>query len=184
MPRQPLAEFTNLTAVHKKVDTKFAAITARHGEHIHCRSGCHSCCLPNLTVVGIEAAQIRHYFSQNPSALAAAVVVAQTDPHAGQRCQFLDAAGACIVYPVRPALCRAHGVPAWVQANAQGEPQVDVCPLNFQEVDLTTLPDDRIDVDTLNTLVFMVGEVWQRDSSRRRVRLSLKALRISRRGAQ
>ncbi|MSQ83354.1 MAG: YkgJ family cysteine cluster protein [Myxococcales bacterium] len=183
MPRQPLAEFTNLAAVHLKVDTKFAAITELRGEHIQCRSGCHSCCLPNLTVASIEAAQIRQYFVQNPSALAAAVEVAHTDPHAGLRCHFLDAAGACIVYPVRPALCRAHGVPAWVQADAQSEPQVDVCPLNFQGVDLTTLPDDRIDVDTLNTLVFMVGELWQRDSSRRRVGLSLKALRISRRGA-
>ncbi len=174
------AAFANLAALHAKVDAKFADIAARHPDQVNCRRGCHSCCLPNLTVVGVEAARIRQYFVDHPDALAAARTNARDKPHGATRCAMLDVDGGCVIYPVRPTLCRAHGAPALV--SKPSGPQLDVCPLNFTNIKLETLPDDRIGVDHLNTLLFLTGELWQPGTSRKRVRLTLRGLGISMRG--
>lgn len=168
--------FANLTALHTKVDAKFADIAARHPDQVHCRRGCHSCCLPGLTVVGVEAARIRQYFVDHPDALAAARATARDKPHGTTRCAMLDRDGACIIYPVRPTLCRAHGVPALV-ARRDGV-DLDVCPLNFTDIKLNALTYDRIGIDQLNTLLFLTGELWQAGTSRKRVRLTLRGLGI------
>lgn len=94
------------------------------------------------------------------------------------------------MYDARPALCRSHGVPAWAPSETTGRgknavttpEQWDVCPLNFVGADVRTLPDDRIAVQTVGALLLVVGEQWQRGSTRRRVPLRLDAvLAISRR---
>ncbi|MBM4345108.1 MAG: YkgJ family cysteine cluster protein [Deltaproteobacteria bacterium] len=144
---------------------------------MQCRKGCHTCCLPGLSVVGVEAARIRQYLADHPEALAAARAVARDRPHGTSRCAMLDAQGGCVVHPVRPALCRAHGVPALVTRRSTA--MVDVCPLNFTDINIDALPEDRIGVDQLNTLLFLTGELWRPGTSARRVRLTLRGLGIS-----
>lgn len=178
MPDDP---FGGLRQVHAKIDAKFGAIAARHPAAIQCRLGCHSCCQPGLTVTAIEAAQIAQLLRDSPQAMAAAKAIAAQQPHQGMRCQFLDAEGACVVYAARPALCRSHGVPAWAPPEMTGRGATrkavperwDVCPLNFTRTDVTTLPDDRIAVQTVGALLLVVGEQWQQGSTRRRVKLEL-----------
>ena len=184
MATPPAADpsFDGLHAVHAKVDAKFAEIVGRHPTQFQCRQGCHSCCLPGLTVVAVEAAQIRDYLQAHPAALAAAREIARGKPHGDSRCALLDADGACLVYPVRPALCRAHGAPTLAARSGSSQMTIDSCPLNFTDVNLADLPDDRIGVDLVNTLLFVAGELWQRGSSRRRMRLTLRGLGIAARG--
>ena len=177
------SEFHALGLVHAKVDQKFSAIAAAHAKHVHCRRGCHSCCLPNLTVSAIEAAQITAFVRADPELLAAVLASAAANPHAGTRCQLLSAQGDCLVYPVRPALCRSHGVPAWAPAEAAQPAKWDVCPLNFVGIDVTQLPDARIGMPLVSQLLFVVGEQWRPQSSRVRVRLRVAELGLGRRNS-
>ena len=59
-----------------------------------------------------------------------------TDQSAEQ-CIFLHN-NECTIYPVRPVICRTHGLPI-IYPDRQG---IDICPLNFTEFDLTKI-DNR-----------------------------------------
>jgi len=62
-------EFAEYQAVLAKVDAKFAEIVAQRPGQYACGAGCHSCCLPGLSVAQIEAAHIRGWLAQNPQDL-------------------------------------------------------------------------------------------------------------------
>jgi Fe-S-cluster containining protein len=91
---------------------------------MRCAKGCASCCLLE-TVAPLEAYIIASYLSQQPNA-----VKRENRKH----CVFLEQ-DTCLIYTVRPIICRTHGVP--MQYPHQQE--YDVCPLNFPETDLQTL---------------------------------------------
>lgn len=150
-------DFTEYRAVLAKIDAKFAEIRAKHPTQFACQSGCHACCLPGLGVSAVEADHIRAALQADPALRAAVVELQGTSAWNGQRCALLDARGQCSIYAVRPALCRAHGAPTWLQ-NAEGAQSRDVCPLNFADQPLALLDaSDGIDLTTLTTLLYVVG---------------------------
>ncbi len=147
-------EFAEYQAVLAKVDAKFAEIVGLRPAHYACTAGCHSCCLPDLSVARIEAAHIRAWLAENPEALARVRAALAERPHGHTRCALLDTSGQCTIYPVRPMLCRAHGVPVRVR---EGE-RLDVCPKNLVNVPLESLAaGECIDQNLLATLLFVVG---------------------------
>jgi hypothetical protein len=86
-------------------------------------------------VFAVEAARIR----------AEAGAVLREAPHPPGACAFLDAAGACRIYAVRPALCRTQGLPLrWLEPDAPEGPleRRDVCPRNEAGPPLEELPAD------------------------------------------
>ncbi|MBI5609862.1 MAG: YkgJ family cysteine cluster protein [Deltaproteobacteria bacterium] len=165
------AEFTEYQAVLAKVDAKFAEIVAQRPGQYACGAGCHSCCLPGLSVAQVEAAHIRAWLAENPEALERVRAVLAERPHGHTRCALLDASGQCTIYPVRPMLCRAHGVPVRLR---EGErEQVDVCPKNLVDVSLASLPPGEcIDQNLLATLLFVVGRRRDPGDDGRRIPLS------------
>lgn len=83
----------------------------------------------------------------------------QNDP---DFCRFLDADGSCSIYEVRPIICRTHGAPvSWMEEDDGGgnkEESRDVCPLNFEGVNLKELQaQDVISLDKLNTILSVIA---------------------------
>ena len=111
-------------------DHHFSVIRQQNRGAFQCRTGCHSCCEPGLTVLKIEAYNIVEYLLENPEIAQQAQQLEDEDPYKGSRCSFLDAQGGCLIYSVRPFVCRSHGAPIAIEREEYY--QIDVCPLNFQ----------------------------------------------------
>lgn len=136
-----------------KVDAKIAEVTAHQAAQLACAKGCHTCCAPGLSVAAVEAAAIADYLDAHTEQHARAHDLARDQPWGAARCQFLDRGGACVIYPVRPLVCRTQGLPIVLEDGA-----LTACALNFGK-GFNVLPaTDRIDQRTLSTLLFVVNE--------------------------
>lgn len=174
---QPAAALANYQALLAKVDAKVMLTMAQHPKQFACTKGCHSCCLPGLTVNAVEAEALASYVASSPQLAAAVTQLVADHPHAGQRCALLTAEGSCAVYPARPIVCRSHGLPLTV-ATPAGE-ELDVCPLNFVGQDLAALPPgDFINLETLNTLLSLIARQFTGETggTPARVPLAMAAL--------
>lgn len=150
--------FETYRALLAKADAKFAEVEGRHPSAFQCRSGCHGCCLPGLSVSSLEAAHISAYLADHPDVARRAAAAEKDDPHHGKRCAFLDAAGACTIYEVRPLICRTHGMPVKYKTE-DGALARDVCPLNFTSTPVASLPEqDVLHLDTVNTILALLNE--------------------------
>lgn len=137
-----------------KVDAKAQEFSQRYAEQLHCRKGCSSCCLPGLAVFSVERKAVQSWLSERPEL----VEKLQKQPQNPAGCSFLDAGGACQIYPVRPIICRTQGLP--LAFKVDDRPKRDVCPLNFEGQDIFSLPTDGVlNLDLLNTLLVLVDQV-------------------------
>lgn len=162
-------------AVLAKVDAKFTEIHDRHANRFQCRLGCHTCCAPGLSVSRVEQARLADHIRTTPGLEQALRDLEREQPHADTRCNFLDAQGKCLVYEARPVICRSHGAP--VRVTLQQVARLDVCPLNFAGVDLTTLAaGDCIDVETLNTILYVVNRRYDADGAGQRFALTVRGV--------
>jgi Fe-S-cluster containining protein len=157
-----------------KIDDKSQEIADRHAAELQCKSGCHGCCLPGLSVFPVEADAIVEHLDQK--GWDAVIANEEAAPHAGARCSFLNAQGACAIYEVRPVICRTHGLPLRVKGEAG--PTRDACPLNFQKEGLGVLPDSSLlNLDLINTLLVLINQNYLNADPRERVRLQPSVLK-------
>jgi len=148
-----------------RVDSFFSRVETKYPEKMECQKGCHSCCKPGLTVSLIEAKSIQNYLKDH--------LEVKSGPHK-DRCALLAQAGDCQIYPVRPLICRSHGLPLIL--TSEKETFLDVCPLNFKEEKLESLPkEDVFNGDTLNTILATLHH-WKKLPATR-IALNPKALR-------
>ena len=147
----------------------FSGIRQRNPYSFRCNLGCHQCCIPDLTVLTLEAGSIVQYLLARPELIENLRNLEHEDPHEGTRCSFLTKEGACGIYPVRPFICRSHGAPI---AIAQEEYyQADVCQLNFTENPIEELgPEDFFILDEWNE------ELLSHTNSEERIPLRLSNL--------
>jgi hypothetical protein len=108
-------------AADRALAAAFAAAETRAGKPYACRAGCSPCCHQLVLCTAPEAWLIAHELRATLSASARAAVSARLDAQAKAAaglsalgysqaripCAFLDAAGACSIYAVRPMACRA-----------------------------------------------------------------------------
>lgn len=103
-------------------DTLFESVRQAYPREIHCAEGCADCCSLE-TVVPLEAYVIA-LFLKDSSRRDDALEKIPQDHH----CLFLlHETQACSIYPVRPLICRTHGLPT----RYPEQPGIDICPLNF-----------------------------------------------------
>lgn len=177
--KQAVENYRQLAA---KVDAKFNEILNRYGEAFQCQKGCHSCCQPGLTVSPVEREAIRGYLQSNPDLIPVLQNLEAADPHKGSRCRFLDREGACVIYPVRPLICRSHGAPIAFRASSGGDDDNDefahtrdVCPLHFKDEPIADLPDAMVlNIDTVNAILAVVNQSWLQDVERSSQRYELR----------
>jgi Fe-S-cluster containining protein len=172
---EALARYGQLVA---RVDVMFRTVAGKYPQKFACGLGCHSCCKPGLTVNALEAAAISEFLNGHPELVAELREVARANPFRGERCSFLRSNGSCGIYDARPLVCRSHGAPLQVRSpSAAGEELLrDVCPLNFRDMDLRTLPAaDVLNLDTVNTLLALLCTMSHGKKSKR-VALTLDAI--------
>lgn len=139
-----------------KVDAFFQRVEQRHGSDLQCHTGCSDCCHTRLTVTTVEANAIADEIASWPAdrrealaanALASAVI--------GDRCAALDPQGRCLIYRVRPIVCRSHGAP--IRLREGSLPVVRACFRNFPAGPENAAPDCILDQQTLSALVLAVN---------------------------
>jgi hypothetical protein len=112
----------SILAVHADVDRVTRRLHVLHAARSHCRRGCSSCCVDDLTVFEVEAARVRLHHRE---------LLATGTPHAAGACAFLDEGGACRIYAERPYVCRTQGLPLRWSDPTDGDVEIrDICPLN------------------------------------------------------
>ncbi len=147
-----------LAALHDKLDVFTERVRGRYPAALSCGPGCHDCCQPGLSVTAVEAESVAAWLEEQDDVVLARLERALSERRA-DRCAALDESGACSIYPVRPVVCRSHGLALRLR---EGEPVVssekrrlpllDACPKNFVQHDLTALePDCILDQLTLST---------------------------------
>ncbi|MFP6645709.1 MAG: YkgJ family cysteine cluster protein [Candidatus Latescibacterota bacterium] len=123
-----------LQQLYGRVDTEASRLWALHGERLVCRRGCSMCCVDDITVVAVEAENIRSHHAQ---------LLRDGTPHEVGMCAFLDAEGACRIYPQRPYVCRSQGAPLrWTDHDEEGNivELRDICSLNEAGKPIEELP--------------------------------------------
>ncbi len=142
--------FRNLEALRDRVHNHGQRVLLEHAAHFACRLGCTDCCQSERTVSDVEFDALGR-------------TVAALDPETRARLTaregptpcplLLD--GGCAVYDERPLICRSHGLPLVMEG------QHDVCPLNFTDLSILTLPDhDLLSVDTLTAVLVAVNALY------------------------
>jgi Fe-S-cluster containining protein len=168
-----------LEAVQDKVDGFFARVAARYPNDLACGPGCTDCCAPGLTVTPLEADAVESYLrALDP--VARARIAERAAASDGSACAALDGSGRCSIYPVRPLVCRSHGVVVRIERGDRTSlPVLDACPKNFRAHDLATIDRDCVlDQRTLSTLVAALhGASKKAPTQRRELRALLQPTR-------
>ncbi len=153
-------EFADYERLLARIDAHSAAVAARWPDEFACRAGCSGCCHRQLSVFPVEAARIRLWLAEqglSPEAEGESFVDPETAPEGASPCAFLDRAGRCRVYAVRPLICRTHGLPLAVP-DPEGGLRGDTCPLNFRSAGLGGLPSsDFLSLTPVNTVLAAVN---------------------------
>lgn len=128
----------------RQIDDRIACLEAMHRGHLACRTGCCDCCV-NLTVFAVELYAIAGQLAESGAGRM------DFDPRAS--CGWLED-GLCRIYPLRPIICRTHGLPVAVpQEDGSARKEVSFCPLNFSRMDSDVYsfgPDNTLDLADLN----------------------------------
>jgi hypothetical protein len=158
--------YRNLRVLQGRVDDFFGRQLSRHPLAFACRAGCDGCCQSEREVNDLEFDNIARAIAALPAEDREALARRAAAPGGEGPCSLL-VDGRCAVYYDRPVICRSHGAPILMEGRR------DVCPLNFTDVDLASLPDeDVLSVDTLTAIAVAVNALYCQetggDAERRR----------------
>ena len=123
----------NLEALRARVSAHSNKVLQSHPTQFACKKGCSGCCASERSVNDLEFAALTQAFSTLDPAQKAQLE--QNDLEGA--CPLLINE-ACALYEDRPLICRSHGLPIVM------ENRLDVCPLNFEGIDLAGLPDSDL----------------------------------------
>jgi Fe-S-cluster containining protein len=139
--------------VAAKVDAFFARVEARHGSDLQCHTGCSDCCNARLTITLAEAQAIAdevETWSADRREALAANARAQADA-----CAALSH-GRCLIYGVRPLVCRSHGAP--IRLREGSLPVVRACFRNFPAGPENADADCILDQQTLSAISLALND--------------------------
>ncbi len=124
-----------VVALYADVGIQTRRLVVLHAARLQCKQGCSSCCVDDLTVFAVEAANIRAHH---------AALLASGAPRAVGACAFLDGEGGCRIYHERPYVCRTQGLPLrWLEERDGSVVDLrDICPLNEAGEPIETMPDE------------------------------------------
>jgi len=160
----------NYNQLTLRVDALCDGIAASLGEQITCSAGCSSCCTA-ISVFPVEAAAMRDALDCLPERQAEEIRQHVSEHAEGERCPLLFR-NRCLLYDVRPLICRTHGLP--IVYTSEGRRSSDCCPLNLTETESVS-GTSAVDLDKLNTLLVAVNSIYlsQSDSFEAEMRLTI-----------
>lgn len=138
-----------------KVELICREIEAEYGEYLACHAGCDDCCR-HITLFPVEAAALAPAIDNLPREEAARIQSRARRASPDGPCPLLKN-GLCLLYDVRPIICRTHGLPLLTMHD--GSRSIDFCPRNFHG--LSSLPGKAvIDLERLNTALAAVNALF------------------------
>jgi uncharacterized protein len=155
MPLKSLESYRQLVV---KVDRFAAGVSERYAGQLACRRGCDACCT-HIGVSAVEALALARAVSALPREEAEALRKRGALMREDAGCPLLEE-GVCLLYDVRPIICRTQGLPLLV-TEEEGR-RVDHCPLNFQEVE-TISGVAVLDLETLNQALAAINLLCLRE---------------------
>ncbi len=163
-----------------KVSSRCEKLEELHRDHLVCRPGCSQCCRVERTVLPIEAyiieQYLRNFSSQRIKRLR------KLYKNVDETCPML-LKDRCVIYPVRPIICRTHGLP--ILYREAGRAFVDYCRLNFTRLplDYEFAEQDILDMNPFNIELIKLDQYFSEDVThepwRPNNRRSLKSILFS-----
>ncbi|MBU1172747.1 MAG: YkgJ family cysteine cluster protein [Proteobacteria bacterium] len=141
----------------KKVDAFCMTVKEAYMGAMACQKGCDSCC-QHLSLFPVEAVHIRLALDASPKEIQKIIrekALSCIDDPQGS-CPLLNQ-GVCLLYPVRPIICRTHGFPILVDGS-DGK-RMDHCPLNFKE-NQDIKRQHILDLETLNSTLTVINRLF------------------------
>lgn len=121
-----------------KIDKFCKRLEKLYREHLVCKPGCSMCCEVERTVCSIEAYIVeQQLLTLSPEKIKRLKKLHKDDD---ETCPML-LRKRCVIYPVRPIICRTHGLPILYREAERSF--VDYCRLNFT----TLLREHEFDED-------------------------------------
>ena len=145
-----------------RLDVLHEGITAALGDALTCSAGCSSCCLP-ISIFPVEAAAIIEGIVKLPEAEQSAIRQALENQQDPERCALLQH-DRCLIYPLRPVICRTHGLPLLVQ-EPDCEPTITVCPLNCVGME-SFAKETILDLERINQLLVAINLLFVKTAPR------------------
>lgn len=149
--QDPLA---NYYALREKVDCISAQVSREFSTTLSCRQGCDSCCR-HLSLYPVEMSAIIRRLGELPEERRA-FILDRVAESAEESCPLLFE-HVCLLYEVRPLICRTHGNPLIICDN--GVERIDFCQLNFNGV--TSFPGSSVlNLEQLNMLLTSINALF------------------------
>jgi hypothetical protein len=146
--------FANYVQLVERIDQLCRKIETALSGNLTCHAGCSSCCR-SISLFPVEAVVLHRELKRIPVEKRDLVIEKASRQDDGS-CPLLHQ-DCCLLYHVRPIICRTHGLPLLYR---HGDMQhVDICPHNNLE-GKTLSGADVIDLDRLNTLLVAVNRLY------------------------
>lgn len=142
---------SNYAALVKKIDDHIDCLQKTYADEIACKKGCDNCC-KHLTLFPVEAICLAASYSDLGTETRQQIM--EQIRNAPGECPLL-VNHACVLYGVRPVICRTHGYP--VTMEKQGELAVDFCPKNFNTI-VSFKDKDLLSLEQLNKTLSAVNQ--------------------------
>ncbi len=157
--------------LRKKAEQETTRLFKQHKMEVKCSKGCSECC-DDISVLPIEWFFLKQWLKENQDTIRSLM---RTRYHGENRCPFLQKDdGSCCIYPIRPIICRVHGLPirySVEEYDLTGQrifrtpPEYTFawCELNFLDYDPKHaenlfLSDEYIDMETWNIALHLLNK--------------------------
>lgn len=140
--------FQNYKVLCSYCDNFFQTVMARYSSFINCHKGCSGCCQLE-SVNALEIYSILRFLKSQPLL---------TNKTSGDQksCVLLND-NYCMIYPVRPLICRTHGL--LLKSNEFTQPAIHSCMKNF--IDTKVIGNDYIfDSDRITSNLVRLNYVF------------------------
>lgn len=146
--------FVNYRKLLTRVDDFSSRFIRMYQEQIVCQHGCTDCCRQDLHLLPVEFHYLKQGFTRLPEAEKNITEGSSQDTY----CTLLHE-GSCLLYDLRPIICRTHGLPLLITENDRQ--WRDCCPKNFEGQSLEHLPEkDLLHLEKLNTILVTVNMIF------------------------
>lgn len=140
-----------------KIDEFCKRLEQLYKEHLVCKPGCSLCCEVERTVCSAEA----HIIEQHLLAFSSEKIkrLKKLCKDSDETCPML-LRKRCVIYPVRPIICRTHGLPILYREAERSF--IDYCRLNFKALpnDYEFKENDILDMNPFNVELIEIDKLF------------------------